>query len=402
MKLKNKVIIISLLLIIVAISFTLFKTSKIIEYIEINNRDLVLVSNEVEVYSKVNIKDILYIDNGEFEDQKIDTTSLGLKKIEIKYKKEDKYYKTYISINIYDRIAPYVGLYGSYIHTIGKKFNIDLNVLAGDNYSRELKKEVIGNYDLNKVGSYSLKYKVSDESGNSTVRNFTLKVVKPKANSPSSPSSSSSPVKLIPLSDMIANKPENAVLMIDVSKWQKEINWKKVKEAGIEYAMIRIGTQKDIDKDSRMDVYFTRNYEEATKNGIKVGVYYFSYARSIKDAKKQAEWVLKTLDNKKLDLPVAFDWECWNLFNYFKISFYDLNQIARTFMKNIEKGGYKSINYGSKNYMQLVWNIEEYPTWLAHYTNKTNYSKPYLMWQFTSSGEIPGIKGGVDVNYYYK
>lgn len=403
MKRIKKRNILILLIVLLFILFLIFlKTPKDLRYFEVDNKDIYFIESEIEVYSKVKLSDLVYVENGKIEDQDIQTDKIGKQKVEVKYEKEDKKYITNINLDIFDSKEPYVGLFGSYTHTKGEELKIYDKVFAGDNYSGELKKEVIGEYDLNKVGSYNVQYKVTDEAGNSNIKKFTLKVVNPKPKPTGGGGSTAAPsVKLIPFDTLVYNTPENASLMIDVSKWQGDINWKKVKESGIEYAMLRIGTQKEVDQGSVKDQYFDINYEEAKKNGIKVGVYYFSYARDQKDAKEQAEWVLKTLGNKKLDLPVSFDWETWTLFNYFNISFYDLNQMAKTFMDTIEEKGYKSMNYGSKFYMELIWDLPEYPTWLAHYTSKTNYSKDYLMWQFTSKGEIPGIKGGVDVNYIY-
>lgn len=404
MRLKKEIkYILLFLFLMLIISFLFVKTPKYVKYVEIDNRDIYFKDDEVEVFKKTKITDLIYIVDAEIEDYEIDTTKVGKQNITVRYIKEEERFQTNITIEVYDAKEPYVAIPSTYTHIIGEELKIYNRVFAGDNYSKVLKKEIIGNYDLSKEGSYQVKYKVSDESENFFIKNFVLKVVKPKPKTSggSTVVKPSQPEKLIPFNTMVNNTPENASIMIDVSKWQGKIDWKKVRESGVEYAMLRIGTQKEVDQGSVKDQYFDINYEEAKKNGIKVGVYYFSYARDQKDAKEQAEWVLKTLGNKKLDLPVSFDWETWTLFNYFNISFYDLNQMAKTFMDTIEENGYKSMNYGSKFYMELIWDLPEYPTWLAHYTSKTNYSKDYLMWQFTSKGEIPGIKGGVDVNYFY-
>ncbi len=403
MRLRKEIKIILFVIVMFIASFIIIKRVSYVSYTKIDNRDIYFKEKEVEVYNKVSIKDFIDIDNGYLEeDLVINTLKIGKQKIEIRYLKEEKGYITEIEIDVYDAKPPYVGLNGSYTHTIREELKIDGRVFAGDNYSSKLKKEIIGNYDLNKEGNYSVKYKVSDESENFTIKDFTLKVVKPRPSTGGNSNNKSQPkVVLIPFSTIVKNTPANASLMIDVSKWQGKIDWKKVRESGIEYAMLRIGTQKKVDDTSVIDQYFETNYNEAKKYGVKLGVYYFSYARNIKDAKEQAAWVIKTLNGRKLDLPVSYDWETWNIFNYLNISFYELNEIARTFMKDIEESGYKAMNYGSKFYLELVWDIPEYPTWLAHYTSNTTYSKDYLIWQFTSKGEIPGINGGVDVNYFY-
>ena len=83
------------------------------------------------------------------------------------------------------------------------------------------------------------------------------------------------------------------------------------------------------------------------------------------------------------------------------MSLHDLNELAEAFLDTIKDSGYEVMNYSSKSYLENIWEIKGYNTWLAHYTVNTNYTGDYLMWQFTENGEIPGIKGGVDVNFYY-
>ena len=242
---------------------------------------------------------------------------------------------------------------------------------------------------MNTLGEYPMKYTAVDSSGNKIEKEFSLRVIeKPIEDN-----------NLIKISDLTI--PDNASILIDVSKWQKDIDWQKVKKAGVNYAMIRLGTQKAIDEESVMDEYFEKNIKEAQANGIKVGVYYFSYANDVEDAKKQAEWVIDKLKDYKIDLPVSFDWECWKYFNGFNINIHDLNEIADTFLKGIESAGYKGANYGSKSYLINLWSLPEYYTWLAHYKEETDYNKDYLIWQFTDKGTVDGIKNAVDLNFYY-
>ena len=82
------------------------------------------------------------------------------------------------------------------------------------------------------------------------------------------------------------------------------------------------------------------------------------------------------------------------------LNFHDLNSIADTFLKEVKNGGYDVILYGSKNYLENVWNLD-YDIWLAHYTFNTSYKKDKVMWQFSNKARINGIKGNVDVNFYY-
>lgn len=369
---------------------------KIIIYIFIlflvgcSNNDKELIKNKIEVYEDVYLSDL--VDFEILNDEKIDTTNVGKKNIIIKYLKDNKMHTIEKEIEIVDTTLPYAGCANYYNYEIGTSFNIDEVVFCGDNYTVKPKCGIVGNYDLTKEGKYELKYKAVDESGNEYIKDFNLNVYEKMPDSVSQ--------KIIPFDEIVDKTPENASIMIDVSKWQKDIDWKVVKESGINYVMLRLGTQVDVNEGSVMDSYFEKNIKEAHDNGIKVGVYYFSYATNVSEAREQANWVVENLKNYDIDLPVAFDWETWKLFNVLNINIHELNEIANTFLSIIEENGYRGINYGSKNYMINVWD-RKYPTWLAHYTEETDYPYEYIMWQFTSSGNIPGINGNVDVNFCY-
>lgn len=361
-----------------------------------NDKTIIELSSnlEVNVYSNVKLSDLITIKNGRFvEDFSIDTLKVGEKVVMYSYfNQSNKKVNDTVTIKIVDKEIPYVMLGNSYTYVIGTDFNMAGSVFCGDNVTKNPKRSIIGEYDLTKMGKYPLIFRVEDEFGNFNEVSFTLKVVEEKAKS--NPSS-------ISFEEINNRLPENASLMIDVSKWQGDIDWKKVAESGVKYAMLRLGTQKGVDLDSRIDTYFDKNIKEAREAGIKVGVYYFSYANDINDAKKQAQWVINVLKDYNLDLPVAFDWECWNLFDDFNINFYELNMIAEAFLKEIQNAGYDTLLYGSKNYIENVWTYIDYDIWLAHYTKETSYQGPKSMWQFTSSGKVPGINGNVDVNFYY-
>ena len=197
-------------------------------------------------------------------------------------------------------------------------------------------------------------------------------------------------------------KTDNTSVGIDVSKWQGDIDFKKVREAGAEFVMIRIGYQDGFDGDYVIDPYFEKNIEEAKENNLQVGIYFYSYSNSIEESEKQAEWVIKNLKNYEIDLPVVYDWEVWSSFNSINASLYKFNLMAETFLKKIENSGYITMLYISKNYLENIWELQNYKTWLAHYTNKTNYNGNYYMWQMCSDGKIDGINGYVDIDILYK
>ncbi|MCI9110203.1 MAG: LysM peptidoglycan-binding domain-containing protein [Bacilli bacterium] len=187
---------------------------------------------------------------------------------------------------------------------------------------------------------------------------------------------------------------------IDISKYQKDIDWQKVKDDGIEFAIIRIGYGK---YDNQKDPYFEKNYEGARKAGIPVGVYHYSYATSIDEAKLEAGCVLCWLHERKLDLPVYFDIEdkC-----QFSLSKKTLTDICKAFCNRIEEAGYWAGIYASKHWSNNLIDGaslgKRYTYWVAQYNSKCTYTGPYDMWQYSSSGRVNGINGNVDMNYMYR
>lgn len=366
--------------------------------IPIDNSSFTLVSDvKIEVYSDSKISSkIQNIDGTIIEDKKIDTNKLGKQKIEFLYKNEKgRKRKGVIEIEVVDTTEPFLLMGNSYTVTVGDSKVLTDVILSADNYDPKPIREIIGEYDMNKVGSYPLTYKITDSSGNIEAHNFTLYVKEKNSNSSYNKTYTN-------FEDVISlHKTENTKIGIDVSKWQGEINFNLLKEAGVEFVIIRVGTGLGFNEPSVEDSYFKKNIEGATKAGIPVGIYYYSYATTVKEAKEQASWVANQLKNYKIDLPVAFDWESWSYFNGLNLSLHDINDIANTFLNEIEKAGYDGILYGSKLYLQNVWEPIG-PVWLAHYTTKTDYDNEYLMWQLCENGRVSGINGAVDINVMYK
>ena len=333
---------------------------------------LVQIKDSIEVYDNVKLSDIVNITNGTLKsDDEIDTSTVRDMKLTVHYyDNRGKEANSLFDVSIVDTQSPYIGLSKVYTHVIGNEFNLEENVMCGDNYTVKPKCYIKGDYDLNNEKSYNLTFVAEDESGNITEKDFKLNVVKKKNSS-----SSSSPK--ISFNELKKRIPSGSSMMIDISKWQENVNWKKVKESGIDYVMLRVGTQKGIGGDSVIDSYFEKNVKGALENGLKVGVYYYSYAQNTSEAYEQSKWVVD------------------------KINFHTLNVIADSFLEEIEKSGYKSILYGSKNYLENVWTYLDYDVWLAHYTENTTYGKEYIMWQFTNMGSVPGVNGGCDVGIYY-
>ena len=400
---KKKIIIVAsvIIIVIILIIIGLF----IYKRLQIKNATIVVELKEnldVDFLSNVKVSNLITNINGKLiDDYEIDTKTVGEKKIEFEYINEDNIKIPYsFKINIIDTTAPIIWLGGSYTVNAGSDVDLTNKILCGDNYDSKPVCEVIGEYDINKEGSYPLVFKATDSSGNTTEKNFRLNVVTPKKGNNSNQSTSK---KVTEFSDVIAEyKTDNTEIGIDISHWQGDVDFDKLKDAGVEFVFIRVGTAKGIDGEYVLDKKFEQNIKRANEVGIPVGIYFYSYANTNKRATEDAVWILDQIKDYKIDLPIAFDWENWSSFNDFHISFFGLTDAANTFLNVFKDEGYEGLLYSSKNYLEEIWLETDYPIWLAHYTKKTNYEGDYKFWQICNNGHVDGIDGDVDIDIRYK
>lgn len=188
---------------------------------------------------------------------------------------------------------------------------------------------------------------------------------------------------------------------IDVSSWQGIINWNKVKNAGVEFAIIRTGYGRKDPK--QIDKYFKTNIKEAKEAGIKVGAYHYSYAESQEDTTNEANFCLEILGGENLDLPIYYDIEDKSISEKHNKNI--RTRMCINFCSVIEKAGYWAGVYANKNWFDNYIDYDQlkirYTLWLAHY----GINKPSLdcdVWQYCSDGKVDGISGKVDMNYMYR
>ena len=367
---------------------------------EVENSIGFSITEKVSVYDDVYLNDILKLDDNNIivlsDNYKIDTGELGSKEYELLYKIDNKNYLYKYSITVTDNEDPI--LFSGTNRTVVKGYDKDLcNLITyGDNYTGDLKCVINGDYDLNKVGTYKLVYSISDSSNNTKDINVTLNVVEKMKNS------SNYNVTRIPFEDIYKEyKDSNNEIGLDISEWQGNVDFNKIKESGVSFVILRIGQQSK-DGDPFMDGQYLNNIKKAKEAGLKVGVYLYTIAGTKKEAIDQANWVINKLDGEKLELGIAFDWENWQYWNYYKISFHEINEIANTFIDTVNKNGYTGYLYSSKFYLETIWqNKNNYPVWLAHYIDKTDYKGEYKIWQLCNNAVIDGINGFVDVDIMY-
>ena len=363
-----------------------------------------LKTTELEVYSNVRLSDIIEKINGKLIDNpNINTKKLGKEKITFKYINNDNIKVEYtINLNIKDTTPPIISLINNYIVTRGEKENIEKELFCGDNYDPNPKCYLKGDYDLNKVGTYSVEFIGKDSSNNTSTHKMNI-IVKEKNKSSKSQDSQENNVEYTNFNDVIKKyKTKKTEIGIDVSHWQGDIDFNKVKSSKVEFAYIRVGRGNGIGKDYILDDKFKTNIKGFNKVGIPVGVYFYSSANSLNDARREAKWILKQIKKYDVSLEVVFDWENWDDFQKYNLSFYNLTEVANEFSKTIEKAGYKSMVYSSKNYLESMWYDINSDVFLAHYTDKTDYEGKYKVWQICNNGKVKGIKSSVDIDIRYK
>ena len=402
MKKTVKIIILLILIsLLIALGIYLYNDYRIkhakIEVETVDNLD-------IEVYSDVKLKSLIKNINGKLiKNKKINTTKLGKQEITFKYINEENLKVAYsFNINIVDITPPMINYTKNLTLYKGANTDIKNKFFCGDNYDDKPTCEIIGDYDLNEIGDYNLTFKASDKSGNEAKNNFTLHIIERKEkNENTSASTNPQITQFSVVKEKYKNK--DTKIGIDVSHHQGIIDYEKVKEAGVEFVFIKVGSQKGKNGDYYLDNKFKENIEGFNKVGIPIGIYFFSYADSNKEAQRQATWVLKQIKNYKIDLPIVFDWENWSNYREYNLSFYHLTKMANTFINKVEDKGYYGMIYSSKNYLEKVWFKSNTNIWLSPYTSQTNYEGEYKVWQICDNGKIDGINDNyVDIDIMYK
>lgn len=209
---------------------------------------------------------------------------------------------------------------------------------------------------------------------------------------------------------------EEITFGIDVAKYQGTIDWEQVAQAGIDFAMVRIGYSSMTDGAITEDSNAKYNMQEAAKYGVSLGVYFFSAAVTEEEAAAEAAWVADFIAQYPITYPVAYD--CEGFLDpdsrQFGLTNEKRTDIALTFLETIENLGYEGMFYGSKNQLEgdTHWDTsrieEEYKIWVAQYPERANpvfdrssYTGVHQMWQYSMEGSVPGITQPVDLNVAY-
>lgn len=181
---------------------------------------------------------------------------------------------------------------------------------------------------------------------------------------------------------------------VDVSRWQGDINWNKVAQDNISFAMVGVRSKGAIDP------YFYKNMQGAANAGLDTGVYIYSLATSVEEAEAEADFVLNAIQGLRVSFPIAFDAEDSALRALPRET---VTEMCNAFCRKIQAAGYTPMVYMNEDFMKENVNVSGIASdiWTARYNKLYSYAQA-AMWQATETGKINGIDGYCDVNYLYK
>ena len=191
---------------------------------------------------------------------------------------------------------------------------------------------------------------------------------------------------------------------VDVSAFQRNIDWQRVKNSGIQFAMLRLGYRGYESGKLVEDEYIQQNLEATKEVGMPIGAYFFSQALTIKEVDEEIEFMLKILGDYELHMPIVLHWEIPTPdARTAQMDARTLTALQEYFCETMAEKGYTPMvyfNWHQSNTLLYLNELEAYPFWLALYSDRMTYPYHVEMWQYTASGRVPGIQGDVDINVY--
>lgn len=193
-----------------------------------------------------------------------------------------------------------------------------------------------------------------------------------------------------------------AVLGVDVSEHQGDIDWEAVKAAGVEFAMIRVGYRGYDQGGLHMDNNFLANMKGASEAGLDLGVYFYSQATTPAEAKMEAAMVVAAIDGFELTYPVVYDWEyIGGDARTADMTAQEVTDCTIAFCEYIREEYLTPAFYFNQALARSTFKLHQltdYDFWLAQYSDAMTFDYDVRMWQYTNSGSVPGIRGDVDID----
>lgn len=200
---------------------------------------------------------------------------------------------------------------------------------------------------------------------------------------------------------ILVDEPEVKQYGIDVSYAQGNIDWKKVAATGIDFAIIRAARGTVGTSLMKTDDYFVQNIKGASENGIDVGVYFYSYATTVSEARKEAEFLVSVIKDYKITYPVILDME--EEMGDFSVK--KITEMVEAFFEVLMDAGYYPMLYSYKHWLETYLDmtiLDKYAIWLAQINDTVTYQGGYYIWQYSHTGRVSGISGPVDLNISYR
>jgi len=189
---------------------------------------------------------------------------------------------------------------------------------------------------------------------------------------------------------------------VDVSVYQGEIDWQAVADAGVDFAMIRVGFRGYVDGEIYQDANFTANIDGALAAGLDVGVYFFSQAVTAGEAVKEAEFTISALEGYTLACPVVFDWETISEYEARTDGYsHTATECAAAFCEAVKAADYDPAVYFNVPTGYLIYDLSAlcgYRFWLAQYDPYPDFYYDFGIWQYSNTGSVPGIETAVDLD----
>ncbi len=192
-------------------------------------------------------------------------------------------------------------------------------------------------------------------------------------------------------------------LGVDISRYQKDVDFQALKNDGIEFVMIRVGARGYKTGELQMDEYFEQNIKKATEAGLDIGVYFFSQAITQEEAVAEAQLVLDSIKDYEILYPVAYDMEFIenDTARVETLTRDERTTMAAAFLNHINNAGYTPMLYGDTEWLVKRIDVAKFNAsciWLAEEADIPKYPYRYEMWQYTTQGQVNGINGFVDLN----
>ncbi len=199
------------------------------------------------------------------------------------------------------------------------------------------------------------------------------------------------------------NGKQTSYVGVDLSKYNDYVDFVKVKKAGINFVMLRVGARGYGSGQILLDDYFLDNIKRATDAGLEVGVYFFSQAITEDEAKEEANIVINNMADYNVRYPVAFDMESIenDTARIDSLSKEERTTIAKAFLNTVKNAGYKTMIYGNKEWLLKMVDLSklgDYDIWLSQIADIPDYPYKFTMWQYSTTGTVDGIAGYTDLN----